>query len=71
MDDFTPEEREEFGEVFEELDQARARLEQAALRLEGRGYRERAHKVRGLTQAVDAQKYLLLQDWGRTPGKAA
>jgi hypothetical protein len=63
MDDFTPEELEEFGEVFEELDRAKAAAERAAQLLERRGYGERAHKVRGLTQSADAQKYLLVQDW--------
>lgn len=61
--DFTPEEMREFGDVFAELDRAKAQLEAVAKTLEGRGYRDRAHKVRGLTQAVDAQKYLLAQDW--------
>ena len=68
--DFTEEELAEFGEIFTDLDQAKAQLETAALKLEARGYRERAHKVRGLTQAVDAQKYLLVQDWRLKP-KAA
>lgn len=60
--DFTAEEVGEYGEIFTDLDQAKTGLEQAALKLEARGFRERAHKVRGLTQAVDAQKYLLVQD---------
>ena len=69
--DFTPDEVAEFGDIFEDLNQARAQLEQAALKLEGRDFRDRAHKVRGLTQAVDAQKYLLVQDWRLKPNKAA
>lgn len=68
--DFTEDELTEFGEIFAGLDQAKAQLEAEALKLEGRGYRDRAHKVRGLTQAVDAQKYLLVQDWRLKP-KAA
>lgn len=69
--DFTKEELEELGEIFADLDGAMGLLEGVALKLEGRGYGERAHRVRGLTQAVDAQKYLLAQDRQQRPGKAA
>jgi N-methylhydantoinase A/oxoprolinase/acetone carboxylase beta subunit len=61
--DLTVEEVAEFGDIFAELDHAKARLEVAAQKLAQRGYKERAHKVLGLTQAADAQKYLLVQEW--------
>lgn len=69
--DFTKEELDEFGEIFAGLDRAKAELERSALELERRDFRDRAHKVRGLTQAIDAQKYLLVQDWRLAHGKAA
>lgn len=61
--DLTEEEVAEFGDVFAELDQARAHLELAAKKLTQRGYDLRARKVLGSAQVVDAQKYLLVQDW--------
>jgi hypothetical protein len=63
MKDFTTEEVAEFGDVFAELNQARAHLERAAQMMAARGYPNRAHKVLGAAQAADAQKYLLVQDW--------
>lgn len=69
--DFTQEELDELGEIFADLDGAKGMLEAAALKLEARGYGARAHRVRGLTQAVDSQKYLLAQDRQQKPGKAA
>ncbi len=63
LDDMTAEEKQEFGEVFAEIDSARDGLERAAKQLEGRGYDARAHKLRGVAQSADAQKYLLVQDW--------
>lgn len=69
--DFTTEEVAEFGDVFADLDQAKTHLELAAQKLATRGYPDRAHKVLGAAQVADAQKYLLVQDWRQTPGKAA
>lgn len=63
QNDFSVEEVAEFGDVFADLDSARASLELAAQKLAKRGYPERAHKVLGAAQAADAQKYLLIQDW--------
>lgn len=69
--DFTQEELEELGEIFADLDEAKGLLEEAARKLEARDYPARAHRVRGLTQDVDAQKFLLAQDRQQRPGKAA
>lgn len=63
MNDLTVEEVAEFGDIFADLDSARASMELAAQKLVQRGYRERAHKLLGAAQSADAQKYLLIQDW--------
>jgi hypothetical protein len=73
--DLTEEEVAEFGDVFADLDQAKAFLELAAQKLAQRGFKERAHKTLGAAQVADGQKYLLVLDWkdrtGRKGGKAA
>lgn len=63
MKDFTTEEVAEFGDIFAEINQAKAHLELAAQKLVAKGYGERAHKVLGAAQIADSQKYLLVQDW--------
>lgn len=68
--DLTTDEVAEFGDVFAELDLAKAHLELAAQKLATRGYAERASKVLGTAQAADAQKYLLLQDRNLAGGPA-
>ncbi|HEX3560385.1 MAG TPA: hypothetical protein VHU19_14350 [Pyrinomonadaceae bacterium] len=66
-DDLTTDEVAEFGDIFAEIDHAKARLERAAQMLVQRGYRERAHKLLGTAQVADSQKYLLVQDWRQKP----
>jgi hypothetical protein len=61
--DFTTDEIAEFGDIFAEINQAKAHLELAAQKMVERGYRERAHKTLGASQVADAQMYLLIQDW--------
>lgn len=63
MRDFTTDEVAEFGDVFAEINQAKAHLELAAQKMLERGYRDRAHKTLGAAQVADSQKYLLVQDW--------
>src|SRR5947209_6901380 len=69
--EFSPEEIAEFGDIFAELDQAKAHYELAAQRLVQRGYRERAHKILGAAQVGEAQKSLLVQDWELAKGVKA
>lgn len=61
--DFSTEEVVEFGDIFAELDMAKAHLELAAQKLAAKGYSERAHKVLGAAQVAVGQKDLLVQDW--------
>ena len=70
IDDLTLDEKAEFSEELAHIAAARTHLEEAAKKLEGRGYGDRSHRLRGLSQAVDAQIYLLMQDW-RDRQKAA
>lgn len=62
FEDLTLEEREEFKAEIEDLRTAVESLERCAERLEGRNNSERAHRLRGLAQSVDAQVYLIIQD---------
>lgn len=61
--DFTTEEVAEFGDIFAELDLAKAHLERASQMMSARGYTERARKTLGAAQVSDGQKYLLVLDW--------